>query len=467
MDFMANYDVPKDPESLGEGAGTLLADFLPLLPSGARRAGAAKVMAARIGDDPSFLVNHPIKTQLLAMGLGGAGAAFLKDKGKPAQIGAAIGPIATVQLLRHLELKRIQKNYDKKDRKRLRELDKETLLDDGGLGLGGSSRLGAVSAYEAMRDRKYKNFGSLAESADALQLAASAVHPMGGAAFVPVASMIDNAAADALQKDANDDFSDQKNSPSIPLYLAASALSTAGLAGARHWARSEDDNTPPLKPHNWSGMVGDISGTSPLLLGTRGVDNAFFYKPRSEFEAQKFLNDSESLADHSSPLGRIANSIMGRRQEKARQLLRHGAIIADSDASSSTIAHEAGHAKIEETPGILRALQRHVYPHSKWIAPMAGAGSLAAGLASGSTMKGALLGTGIGALANVGQIAPEIGASYHALKHLKGKGDGSLSTEGKKDLMAALSTYLAAAVLPSTLSGAAGGYISGRRKRNQ
>jgi GNAT superfamily N-acetyltransferase len=632
--------MPDDPESLGRGLGPLLADLIPLLPSGARRAGAARVMAARTGDDTSFLVDHPIKTQLLALGAGGAGATLAREAGPVAAGVAGIAPIALVQLLRRAELKKIQRRYDSKKRKRLRELDTDALFDDGALGWGGSARLGAVNAYETMRKRKYQNLGSLAEANDALQLAASAAHPLLGTAIIPVNAHIDNREADRIMKAASVDwdhireatgrvagsaagggvmgalgtsgilglaalatrkrlpslspilgsaakdglrifdpreavlmaraapkgmalfakekgllsqaenlinnkgpinwgkiggpddwldtmedmktfqraynmtpfslaqrlagsisglasagagatvgalagvgeeaktvidrkpklrkranFHDQRNHPTIPLYLAAAALSSAGLRGAQHWTHQEGDNTPSLGTNKWSRTISDVSGAAPLLLSTEGRNNAFYFKPRSEASAARFLAETSGLPDHTGSVP--GSSMLTTRQNKIRRLLEHGAIVADQDAGAPTIAHEAGHAKIEANPGILRLLQRHLYPHSHWIAPLAGAGSLAAGLGSGSALKGALMGTGIGALANVGMIAPEVGASYHALKHLKGKDGGKLSAEGYKDLGSALSTYLAYTVLPSTLAGGVGGWLSGRRKKEE
>ena len=112
------------------------------MPSGARRAGAAKVMAARIGKDPSFLVEHPLKTQLAALGIGGIGHALTEGQRPGVRAAAALTPIALVQMLRRAEIKKIQRDYDKDDRKRLRDIDDEKLFDTGFLGLGGSSGLG-------------------------------------------------------------------------------------------------------------------------------------------------------------------------------------------------------------------------------------------------------------------------------------------------------------------------------------
>jgi hypothetical protein len=416
-------------------------------------------MAARVGHDPSILVDHPIKMQLLALGIGSAASPFVSGQNASTRVATALGPVALVQMLRHLELKKIQKKYDKEKRKRLAELDQEELFDTGALGFGGSSRLGAVNAYETMRARKYKGFGSLAEAGDAIQLASNAISPALGLGVIPLVSGIDNREADRMLKRA--EFTDQRNSPSIPLYLAAAALSAAGMNAAGRWAHRENSNTPELGTGKWADTVRDMGGGNPLLLSTEGVGNAFFYKPRSPQEAEQFLRATGHLSQ--APMG----SIIATNNANRKRLERFGAIIADSTAGAPTIAHEAGHAKIEETPGILRALQRHVYPHTRWLSPLAGAGSMAAGLASGGAGKGALLGTGIGAITGLGMLGPETGASYYALKHLKGLGDGSLSAEGRKDLISALSTYLAGTVLPSTLAGAAGGWISGRRKRRE
>ena len=257
-----------------------------------------------------------------------------------------------------------------------------------------------------MRKRKYQGYGSLAEAGDAIQLAAGAVNPALYPGIIPLISGIDNRAADALLKKA--DFADQKSMPHIPLYLGAALLSSLGLAGARKWAINEGRNTPPLGTENWKDLVGSIGGSAPMLIGSQGRDNAFYYKPRNEIDAVRFLNyaghrynnleDLTVWGEHRDPYS--------ARMAKVKRLMRWGAIQADKDAGAPTLAHEAGHSKIEETPGFLRFLQRKVYPHQGWISPLAGAGSMAAGLASGSTLGGGLLGTGIGLLTGLGTIGP-------------------------------------------------------------
>ena len=460
--------VSQTPESLGTGIGPLLADFIPLMPSGARRAGAAQVMAARVGRDPSVLVDNPRVTQLLAMGLGAVGGAYTADQSKPVRAAAMLGPLAIVQLLRHLELNSIQKSYDTEKRKRLRELDDKALLDNPGW-FGGSNRLGAVNAYETMRDRKYKGYSSIAEAGDAFHLAASGLHPLLGVSMSGIVSALDNEEAEARRRmHKKADFAEQRNSPVIPLTIAAALLGSLGRSASQNWAVREVSNTPPLGVDKWPGTIASISGTEPLMLASDadGTANAFFYKPNTEKEGLQFMGQFSGLRDV-TPRTPTTKGEYGRAMEKLQRLMRSGVMVANERAGAPVIGHEAGHAKIEETPGMLRFLQRHIYPHQGWVAPMAAAGSMAAGLASGSTLKGGLYGTGIGLLSSLGTVGPEAGASYHALKHLKSLGDGSLSAEGKKDLLSALSTYLAGGVLPSVLSGMAGGWISGRRRKKE
>jgi hypothetical protein len=446
-----------EPESIGAGLGTLLADYIPLLPSGARRAGAAQVMAARVGRDPSFLVSDPIKTQLAALGIGAIGNAYTEGKGVPIRAAATILPILLTQALRRREIKSIQEDYDTQDRKRLRELDTTDMFG----GWGGSSRLGAVGAYETMRKRKYQDIGSLSEAGDALTMATSGL-------ALPVTSWLDHRSADRMQKEA--DFADQKNSPTIPLYLAAALASAGGLEVARTMARREFENTPALDKKEWAPLVRHVSGKAPPVFNGGDMNgNAFYTKPTDNRQSSGLANYVQQL-ERVEPAAKEELLPMRNKLNERRMLINrlngHGAIVADENSSSGILAHEAGHAKIEHTPGVLQFLQRHVYPHSDLIAPLAGVGSMAAGLASGSTLSGALLGTGIGLVSGLGTIAPEAAASYYGLKGLEDYKGGALSSGQTSPLAAALSTYLTAAVLPSTLSGAVGGWISGKRKKN-
>ena len=132
------------------------------------------------------------------------------------------------------------------------------------------------------------------------------------------------------------------------------------------------------------------------------------------------------------------------------------------------IAHEAGHALAGKESGLIGLLQKHVYPYSYIAGPLAGAGSLAAGLAIKNPWLGALAGLGIGGVTGAGTLIPEAAASIRGLEGLKSFDGGKFHTpdDGKMQL-GAFGTYAAASLLPSILAGAAGGYIGRKRKREQ
>lgn len=462
---LSRKNAEEEPEDLGTGFGTWLADMLPFMPSGARRTGAAKVMAERVGIDPSFNVDNPYGSQLMALGAGGLlSGALLRGSPPAVGIAAALAPLIIVNALRRREMQNIQETYDTEKRKRLRDIDVSELVFQPRLGFtDGSQRLGAASAYESMRKRKYQGFGSIAEAGDALRIA-SGVNPLAYVAGIPLTSMIDSAAAGRLLKRA--DFADQKNSPTLPLYLAAGLLSNIGAFGANEWFRSAASDTPNLPIAERVALSKEMTRGNPLsYVGNMSGNAGYIAGSPDPRKNRAILNDLEYGYGFDDAEGSISRSDPKSLASKLQRLAQFGAIATDrAQAGVPIVAHEAGHALVEQTPGFARFLQRHVYPHSRMLSTLAGVGSMAAGLSAGSTLKGALIGTGIGALGGLGHIVPETMASYNALKFLKGYQGGKHHGEAKQDLLAALSTYLAGNVLPSTLAGAAGGWIGGRRK---
>ena len=449
----------QDPESLGTGLGPLLADYIPLMPSGARRAGAANVMAARIGRDPSFLVKHPIMSQLMAMGVGAAGGAALGSGI------AAVVPILAVQAARRHEMQGIQNDYDTQKRKRLRDIPGlESLLG----GYGGSERLGAVGAYEAMRKRKYQNIGALSETGDALTLGSMGLlGPLGPLISVPITNGIDHMSADRLRKQA--DFSEQKNIPSLPLYLLAAALAGGGSALARSNFRNQMRAATPVPRSEWQGIVNGASGGDPPVASLPGLNNAHYLRPSSRDEAAKYLGNIVSDKHNVDAIPWWDKQTGAWKEKLVSRVMKEGLVEADPKmATGSVLGHEGGHARIDHSTGIVNFLQSKVYPWQRLIAPVAGIGSMAAGLASGSTLKGLLAGTGIGLVGGAGAIVPEAMASYYGMKALGDHKGGSLGRDGDVGRqLGALGTYAAANVLPSMLAGAAGGWISGRRKARE
>jgi hypothetical protein len=454
--------MPDEPEALGTGIGPWLADYIPLLPSGARRAGAARVMAARVGEDPSVLVRRPLLTQLAALGVGGV-ASKLSDRPPIQKALIAALPILAVQTLRRHEIGNIQEAYDTQKRKRLRELDN---LDELLGGSNGSSRLGAVGAYEAMKHRKYQDIGSLSEAGDALTMGSLGLGPIGVLASTPITSWIDHRSADRLQKQASD-FYDQKSSPAIPLLLGAAAAGSAVHAMTLGHAVDQIHESEPLPRDQWAGLLGHVSGGHPVTISKPGLGNAFFSSPHSEGEIR--ANAIDALND---PYNR--EQLKGLPTAKAvsklsDQIRTSGVMMTDPDlAVPSVMAHEGGHRAVSQEKGVPGFLQDNVYPYQKLILPLSSMGSMAAGLASGSTLKGLLAGTGIGLLGSAATIVPEAAASYKGLQALKTYNGGLLAADGDaKRQIATWATYAAANTLPSMLSGAVGGWISGHRKKQE
>jgi hypothetical protein len=448
---------------LGRGIGPLLADYLPFMPSGARRAGVARLMAARVGENTSALVNHPFLAQAVAGALGGALSALPGEGSSRAErVAIAAAPLVLVQALRRREMKKIHKKYNTEKRKRLRELDDEILS---GSFLGGSHRLGTVGAYEAMRQRKFPTYGLASEIGDALAVSSQ----LGGlgALHVPVTSAIDNRRAEQLlRKKAS--WASEHNSPMIPLFLGSALLAGLGQRAAGKWVQRELSQGETIDDRRWPGLVRETSKGDPAGYRLPGYRNAHYEKPRSVEQALWALHQLRDAPEVES--GKSFSGLNPKeRHGKIQRLLREGLIAAGGGVDTpAIIAHEAGHARVENTPGFVRALQRHVYPHSGWMAPLAGVGAAGAGVLSGSPILGGLLGAGIGTLGSLGTVLPEAMASIHGIEGLKNYDGGALdSPEARKQLLSAFSTYAATGILPSVLAGIAGGAIGKARKKKK
>lgn len=497
----------KDSNPIGRGIGVLAADLIPFMPSGARRAGAAQIMGQRLeeGERPNkatdLLLRNPDSAQLLALGLGSA--LMMKDRQSPefqqrqtaGHLTRLLGPLAVTQLLKSYLVRDIDSKYQRTRRKRrLREVDDDT--DDPQF-LGASRRLGASQAVDAMRGRRYRDLGALSEGADALNFSANSVLPVfGGAMMLPVTQGIDSREL-RLRKEASDQeeddteqskkLTDQRRTPVIPAMVLSGlgANAVLHLAGKSMIKQLRDDRATTMPDRQEKReFIKHISEADPELIHTSLVgDNAFFGRPRNQSQTEGMAGFIYNYDEHPDrKRSGIKNLLRVMRSKEdgyvnrlvdgavdTDRLRRYGLIgSAPSTRNAPIIAHEAGHAKIEQTPGLVRWLQRHPYHMSGLIAPLAAGGSAAAGLASGGTLKGALAGTLIGGLATAGQTVPEYMATHHALKGLKSYDGGKLADgDDRKLLMKALATYLSANILPSTLAGAAGGYLSTKRKKRK
>lgn len=444
--------------------------MVPFTPSSMRRAGAAHLMSKRLGEDPGVLVKHPLTSQLLAMGAGGYLASQSRDAGRSTQIAAALAPLALVQIMKRKAMTDIGDRYKARRRKtRLRDVaGLDSAIDD----QTGSTRLGMVRALGMMKQRK-QNLSAVSEAADGLPLAGGLIGGgLGGMALtMPITELIDQIESNRLRKSAG---LDQASGPVLPLFLLAALATGGGQMAASLHANSVLNKQKPTARREWDGLV-----DGPATVSVPELRNAFFARPETSKHVDTFTDFALGDPANAPPPTSIKlppkwsflqraiapDEDPGWREKLRSRIASHGIVAADpAIASRSVLAHEGGHASIDSKPGLLRFIQRHVYPRKNIVAPLAGVGSMAAGLASGSMLGGALAGTGIGLATSAATLAPEYMASWKALQSLKSKG---LESPGdRKALLSALATYAAASVLPSAFAGAAGGWLAGRRKNN-
>lgn len=390
----------------------------------------AELLAMRLGEDPGFLLRNPNLSQTAAIGAGMLGSHVLGAEGAKAAILPALSLLA-VQALRHKRIEDLQEEYVSKHRhKRLRDIaGLQDALDFSWLD-NPHARLGRVMTYQTMKDRKYEPMGPLAESGDAIFLAG---HATGiGAPASLLSGYFDKREADKRMEKLSSDRPrgkhDQRRNTTLPLFLLSMLGGGAGTVAASGALHSFLKGQHKIEDKQvMQRLVDEVAGRHVPVETSDGMNNAAFIPSYPE---------------------RIA--------------------VGQGFASPAVLAHEAGHARAEKLDDLTGFLQRNLYPISRMAGPLAGAGSLAAGLASGGPVRGALLGTLIGGLGGAGVLLPEYRASTTGLEGLSKFDGGSLSQPDDKKLLAsALGTYLAASVLPSTLAGAAGGYISSRRKKDE
>ncbi len=487
----------QEPAVLSGGVGNVLADAIPFMPSGARRAGSARLMAARMlsgHNDPSFLVKYPMASQALAALIGGGAGLLARPNSAGAALTGVFLPLTAVQLAKALEIRRIQSDYEKqKHHRRLADvqgLDDMLGRDKSWLSypVSGSSRLGLASAYQAMRDRRRKDIPAYAEAGDVLALG------MPGGTSLPFTSILDNIAATGLlrknaaavprKRKEEVSHTDQLANPTIPYYLAAAWLGskTPELAGnnlMKHLAAMQSELIPREK---WDSLVSHVSGTKPVVAQLPGFGNAFHaYNHTKDPEISDALwnaamSDPKNLPGWWPSLKYLFTGDEAEFKKPLKDQIDSQGFIGVGTAANGVpgfntapiIAHEGGHGKIERDGGVLRFLQRHPYRYRNLLAPLAGAGGFAAGMYAGGPLRGALAGALTGGLVQSGTVLPEIMASHYGLKALKSFDHGSLTkSTDRQRLLAALLTYLSTTVAVPTLAGAAGGWISSRRKKKQ
>jgi hypothetical protein len=199
-----------------------------------------------------------------------------------------------------------------------------------------------------------------------------------------------------------------------------------------------------------------------LLKKTKLKDKVYLYKPNSGTPRiiPNAWYDRRPYKDHS-----------GDKVKKYRK----GSVHANSKLmwKPGVIAHEFGHADIENNPGFVRFLQRHVYGptkaiNSKTFGLLPTLASFKMNQDEDDSLKGFLRGGLIGATANAGTLIPEMEASRRGIKQLL-----KLDLNRRRKLMNALTllpafgTYLSGAALPSAVVGGIRAHKNKKIKENK
>jgi hypothetical protein len=493
----------KEPQMLADSFGAGLIDYVPLMPTTARRAGAAHLMSERMGEDPSFLVKNPLASQLIPLSLTAGGA--LTGNRPAALLGLA--SLAAMQYARRREMLNIQERYKgHKKKKRLDSAGVRDLVQEdhpiSKFGFGGSKRLGLVQAQESMKARRYKGLPASSEVGDILTASSFG-------AYNPIAQFVDDINAKRLRNNDDKDrwqdvegdeisANDQRKGTVLPYYLAAAGTGSIVGSLAHPLMLSDLLKGDRLDRHKWRGLANEVlqSRNTPFLMKSPSPYDGFYLgdggfgggardtlrehyasAAASGADPQIFEEHPDLLLSASPELKRLAKtgrySSAGARakltDDIALKMKRDGLIsIGDTMSMAPVVAHEAGHAKIDRSPGVVKFLQDYLYPLRPFTAPLASAGSFGAGMLTKSPWLGALAGGLTGSAIHSGTIVPEFMASVHGLEGLQ-KYDGGkhYNSNNAKALRAALSTYLATTTLPSVFAGAAGGLLTKLREKER
>jgi hypothetical protein len=494
-------DMQEEPKMLADSTVASLIDYVPLMPTTARRAGAAHLMSARMGENPSFLVRNPLASQLLPVGLTAAG--WLSGSTLGTGLGAA--SFLAMQHARRKEMLDIQERYKKnKDKKRLDSAAVRALTGEAYPffipGFGGSKRLGATQAKESMSARRYKGLPVSSEVGDILTAAS-----LGG--YNPVAQLVDDVNAGRLRKNEDKDrwqdvegdeigFSDQRQGTALPYYLAAAAGTSLVNRLTQPKQIQMMFGGDRLERERWRPLVNEVTTAekAPFLLKSPAALDAFHMRANgnSTHEIMREIYadyaakgaDPHVFVEHPELIPLLRPHLKRDRTGKLRlqredpEKLRNAIAgkmraagmvsIGDRFSMAPVVAHEAGHSKIHRGEGPLKFLQDNLYPYKNLTAPLAGAGSFGVGMMTKNPWLGALAGGLTGSLIHSGTIVPEAMASVYGVRGLRNFDGGNFDNkQNTKALLAALSTYLGATTLPSILSGAAGGYLAQQRKKER
>ena len=244
-----------------------------------------------------------------------------------------------------------------------------------------------------------------------------------------------------------------------------------------------EDNSSVVKDYINAHLLGEVAAIPPALLGAQAISSsqARLHKLRDK-DLEKLLKVTK-LKDKVYPSYPAKNLIRipftdnawyssrpykvkkydpKTKKNKVVKKYRKGSVSANTRRlwRPGVMAHELGHAHIENNPGLIRLLQRYAYGPTKKLNNLTfGAIPTLASFKANENeddqvkgfLKGGLIGTGL----NAGVLIPEIEASRRGIKYLL-----RTSLSRKRKLLNALSlippfgTYLIGAAGPSAVAGA-------------
>lgn len=459
-------------EVIGDGWLARASDYIPLMPTGARRAGAAALMAARMGEEPGVLLRNPILSQLAATAAG-------------AGIGATLGvspalsllPLLAVQAVKAHQIGDIKQRYIGANTDSMRALQ-SLRHDDVREKAMGSGALGAELIYNAMRKRPHPGLSAAAEMGDAAQLM------IPGA--LPIVQAIDHMEARGLRKSAA--WDDEANIPTLPLMMLAGLAGSAASAATPAMLAAAFSGLTPTDKATAKGAMDAAAGDSIPMITGLPVRNAYYsnvtkadnqygiHVPDDVLRSALMAEYDRQNSTGRGGIARLMDRLDYEKNELPKQIAlarRNGmAEFNDSMVAPVIAAHEGGHAWQENRTGLLRALQRArggSYEQLRPLtAPIAAVSSMGAGLATGSPVAGGLIGLIAGGALAAPTLATEGAASIKGLQTLASyEGGKHLTPSNVLALLGAFGSYALPHVVVPAAAGVAGGWLARRRAKRR
>ena len=272
---------------------------------------------------------------------------------------------------------------------------------------------------------------------------------------------------DVLKEISQESHGEKKAAYVLPVALGlASAL--AGILTARHYRMN---HTSPDYETQRNMLVGGLLGLGGTLAGQTLVGH--IAEKGMTNGKKNTLDDTRRIMDASGNPKEMSVSLEPGMENayymppsefnETPEDQRYGYVRLDPKYNNpSILAHELGHASIQNKGGWLSRLnQNYLIPLSSGLSTFNNAGlAPLVGYAHGP-LAGMLAGAAGGIVAGVPQLINEFQASNRAVKNLRNAGYSNEDvSKAKKQLGSAWTTYLAGNMLPGMMSGGAVGLLT-------